>query len=256
MRHVDRVAPSDSLREIYEHRGELEYSEPGTLPDPRLSRKFERMMALVAGTLPAESLLDAGCGDGRFLAGIARLPGRPARLVGTDISERILDTARRWGERDGFDVELVRANIEALPFSDGSFDRVLSVQAIEHLLDPQTGVAELARVLGPGGKLILSTDSTNNLVSRAINAPRSILVGLLGLRGHLVRVHFPHLAFHPDEVVRMVEEAGLIVEHRETFAFHMDGVSTPIVTRLAAALDRGLSPHALGDIVAVVASKR
>jgi ubiquinone/menaquinone biosynthesis C-methylase UbiE len=252
---VNWIAPSDSLRDIYERRGEIEYFEPGTLPDPRVSRKFERMIGLVAETLPAESLLDAGCGDGRFLAGIAGLPNRPAHLVGTDISERILVTARRWAERDGFELELVRANMEMLPFPDASFDRVLSVQVIEHLLDPEAGLAELARVLRPGGKLVLSTDSSHNLVSRAINAPRSALVRLLALRGRRLRVHFPHSKFDPDELVRMVEGAGLAVEHRETFAFHVDGISTPAVARLAAAVDRALSPHSVGDIVAVVASK-
>ena len=247
--------PSDSLRDIYEHRGAIEYAAPGALPHPRLSRKFERMVALVAETLPAESLLDAGCGDGRFLAGIARLPNRPGRLVGADISQRILETAGQWSQRDGFELELVRANIEALPIPDASFDRVLCVQAIEHLLDPQAGLAEMARVLRPGGKLVLSTDSARNLVSRAINAPRTMAVRLVGLRGRRLKVHFPHRAFHPDEIVRMVEETGLAVEHRETFAFHVDGLSIPAVTRLAAAVDRAFSPHSVGDIVAVVASK-
>ena len=249
------AAPSDSLQEIYERRAAVEYAEPVELPDPAVSRKFERILVLVAETLPAESMLDVGCGDGRFLAGIARMPNCPRRLVGADISARILETARRWAERDGFKVELTRANMERLPFADASFDRVLTVQVIEHLLDPDTGVRELARVLRPEGRLILSTDSSRNYVSRTINAPRSLVIAALRLRGRRLKIHFPHRDFGLDEIRGMIERAGLIVEHSETFGFHVDGLNQPRVARMLARIDRRLSPHSLGDIVAVVAAK-
>lgn len=148
---VRQAAPSDDLREVYELRAELEYATPPPTPDLRLERKYQRLLELVAGTLPAPSLLDAGCGDGRYLAGIAQLADAPERLAGVDVSERILATAEQTLARVGASAVLVRANLESLPLPDGSFERVLCAQAIEHLRAPELGVAELARVLAPGG---------------------------------------------------------------------------------------------------------
>ena len=106
---VRQAAPSDDLREVYELRAELEYATPPPTPDLRLERKYQRLLELVAGTLPAPSLLDAGCGDGRYLAGIAQLADAPERLAGVDISERILATAEQTLARVGASAVLVRA---------------------------------------------------------------------------------------------------------------------------------------------------
>jgi 2-polyprenyl-3-methyl-5-hydroxy-6-metoxy-1,4-benzoquinol methylase len=247
--------PSDSLREVYERRAELQYAAPADLPDPRVDRKYARLTALVAATLPADSLLDAGCGDGRFLAAIARLPQRPAQLAGTDISERILHTAAETLAREGATAELVRANLERLPFPDAAFDRVLCVQVIEHLLDPPAGIAELARVLKPGGTLVLSTDNSRNVVSQVLNSPRTALVRALRLRGKHAAVSFPHRAFTAAEVVGDVRNSGLEVDHLETFRFHLDGLNVAAVSRVLNAIDAASPKHPWGDIIAVVARK-
>jgi ubiquinone/menaquinone biosynthesis C-methylase UbiE len=247
-------APSDRLAEVYDRRAAREYAEPADAPDPTLDRKFEGVRALAEAHLPCEAFLDAGCGDGRYLAA---LPSpRPSRIVGTDISERILATARAAAERAGVEAELVRGNLEALPLEDAAFDLVLCTQVLEHLLDPAAGVRELARVLRPGGRVVLTTDNRRALVSATLNAPRTLAVRLLGRRRD---PGFPHAAFTVSEVVGLVQASGLEVERATTFRFHLrpplDHTRVPALQRALNRLDKALPAHRVGDIVAVVARR-
>jgi SAM-dependent methyltransferase len=246
--------PSDRLRETYERRAELEYAEPAPPPDPRVDRKFERVWQLVSEHLPCDAFLDAGCGDGRHLAALARTGLRPSRVTGTDISARILETARAAAAP--LEPELVQANLEALPLEDGAFDLVLCTQVIEHLLDPAAGVRELARVLVPGGVLVLTTDNRRALVSKTLNAPRATVVRLLRLHPRYKRVEFPHADFTRAEAVALVAGAGLTVAHAETFRFTIARpLGRPAVQRLLNRIEKSLPAHGVGDLVAVVARK-
>jgi SAM-dependent methyltransferase len=244
------------LQEVYERRAELEYATPPAEPDLRIERKYQRLLEIVAGTLPATSLLDAGCGDGRYLAGIAQLSNAPQRLAGIDISERILATAEQTLARAGAWAVLMRANLESLPLPDGSFERILCAQAIEHLLAPELGVAELARVLAPGGRLVLSTDNARNNLTKALNLPRSAAVRMLGLSGRRRLVDFPHASFTRLQVADLVTGCGLEVERIETFRMHLQApLGGPRTTRFLNAVDRKSPRHPWGDIVVVVARK-
>jgi SAM-dependent methyltransferase len=241
--------PSDSLRELYERRAERRYAEPSS----RRGRKFEGVWALLETCLPCESFLDAGCGDGRYLVEVGQAAGR---LAGVDISERILATAREALERAGFPADLRQANLEGLLFEDGEFDLVLCSQVIEHLLAPERGLAELARVLRPGGRLLLTTDNARTL-SRVLNAPRTGV--LLLARGRKAAFEFPHRSFAVREIVGLVEAAGLRPKRVETFRFHLDKpldeAHVPFVQRALDALDCALPRHRFGDIVAVLARR-
>jgi len=242
--------PSDRLRELYEARAEQQYAAVVPLPDPRADRKFARICALVRGQLPCEAFLDAGCGDGRYLAALE--VELPARLAGVDISERILETARERVPR----ADLRQANLESLPFEDDEFDLVLSSQVIEHVVDRTAALRELARVLRPGGALVLSTDNKWNVVTRVLNAPRTAAAALLRLRGSRGLIESPATPYTGKSLRALVESAGLRIEHSETFRFHlMWPFALPPLVRGLNALDAHLPSHRVGDILVVVARK-
>jgi SAM-dependent methyltransferase len=101
------------------------------------------------GSEPADGrrLLDAGCGAGFNLLALAPL----GRAVGIDLAPEAIAFCRRRG------VRAVRASLLALPFPDAAFDAVTSFDVIYHawVTDDRRAVAEMARVLRPGGVLLV-----------------------------------------------------------------------------------------------------
>jgi SAM-dependent methyltransferase len=109
----------------------------------------------LAGQLPSRPacVLDLGCGPGGVLAAIGRQrPG--ARVVGVDVAARMLTEARRAGATLP-SASLVRADAVALPFPAGAFDAVTSHSFLYLAPDRAAVLAEAARVLRPGGRLLL-----------------------------------------------------------------------------------------------------
>jgi ubiquinone/menaquinone biosynthesis C-methylase UbiE len=101
---------------------------------------------------PGESLLDVGCGTGVLLEALSNsVPG--ARLSGADASPEMLRVARR---RLGGAVLLEQSRAESLPFSDASFDVVVSTNAFHYFRSPLGALEEMARVLRPNGRLVVT----------------------------------------------------------------------------------------------------
>lgn len=98
--------------------------------------------------LRGKELLDAGCGTGWFSRAAAE---RGAKVTSMDIGPRLLEKVAEKCES-----RRVEGNLLAMPFADASFDFIICTEAIEHTPEPRKAVAELCRVLRPGGTLALT----------------------------------------------------------------------------------------------------
>jgi len=100
------------------------------------------------------AILDVGCGTGRLLRSAAvRFPG--ARLVGVDAANEMVRQAEA-STPAGIAMEFQQAIAEELPFPNAQFDLVFSTVTFHHWRDQDKGIAEVARVLAPGGRWLLA----------------------------------------------------------------------------------------------------
>ena len=148
--HFDRLAP------IYER-----------LVPPPDQGVLGPLLALSSGHV----LLDAAGGTGRVSEAFAVSAGR---VVVCDASPRMLEQARKKG------LETVQAELEALPFADATFDRILLVDAFHHVKDQRVALRELLRVLKPSGRLVIEEPDLRRLPVKAV----SFLEKLFLMRSH------------------------------------------------------------------------
>jgi SAM-dependent methyltransferase len=108
---------------------------------------------------PGERVLDMGCGGGRHAFALYR---RGANVVALDLdAAELKDVAGMFAAiapevPEGATAQAVRGSAYALPFADASFDRIIAAEVLEHLPEDTRAMAELARVLKPGGSIAVT----------------------------------------------------------------------------------------------------
>jgi demethylmenaquinone methyltransferase / 2-methoxy-6-polyprenyl-1,4-benzoquinol methylase len=104
---------------------------------------------------PGSDALDICCGTGDLALELRRRIGPDGRVVGCDFSEPMLELARRKSGEEGLPVEFAWADALDLPYGDAGFDAVTVGFGARNLADLDRGLAEMARVLRPGGRLVI-----------------------------------------------------------------------------------------------------
>jgi demethylmenaquinone methyltransferase/2-methoxy-6-polyprenyl-1,4-benzoquinol methylase len=209
-----RLAP-DAVRSMFDRISPV-YDAMNRTMTMGLDQRWRR--ATVAAVVqPGDRVLDACCGTGD-LAVAAQDAG--ATVTGLDFSERMLERARRKSD----EIEWVQGDAEKLPFEDASFDAATVGFGVRNLADLERGLAELRRVLRPGGRVaILEITKPSGLLAPFYRLWFNGFVPLLGkvLPGGSAYTYLPASVRRfpgPDQLAGLLRGAGFEDVRWRTFA--------------------------------------
>jgi len=161
-----------------------------------------RYIAQCAGGLKGKQALDVGCGGGLLTEALA---AQGANATGIDLADDVLEVAKMHGLETGIKAGYQRISAEDLAAqSPASFDVVCCLEMLEHVPDPASVIAALARLCKPGGTVVLSTLNRN---------PKSFALAVLGAEyvlGLVPRGTHDYAKFiKPSELTAWARAAGL-----------------------------------------------
>lgn len=162
--------------------------------DPSHLKRIDRLLPLSAG----DRVLEVGCGRGHLTG---RLADRGIDVIGIDANPRAAEVA-------GSD-RIMTMRAETLEFDDATFDAVVSIHAIEHLPQLDAAVAEMARVLKPGGQALYIYPAEPVMGLYAV--PTSIILYGTPFKAREVHCH----KLWPAKLRRIMKPVGLLQTHSE-----------------------------------------
>jgi ubiquinone/menaquinone biosynthesis C-methylase UbiE/DNA-binding transcriptional ArsR family regulator len=171
--------------------------------------KVEAAILAAAGGQGVGRLVDLGAGTGRMLT---LLGGKAQSCLGLDLSQQMLNIARTHINEAGLKAELRHGDIFSTRLPDGCADLVTVHQVLHYLSDPAAAVAEAARLVAPGGRLLIVDFAPHKL--------------------EVLREQDQHrrLGFSDEEILRWLAAAGLAGEVRETLPPKGEGLTVKIWT--------------------------
>jgi ubiquinone/menaquinone biosynthesis C-methylase UbiE len=205
------------------------YDQWFATPIGSLVKKYESELILdFLKPAPGEMILDAGCGTGVFTCDII---SSGSQVIGLDISFPMLRRARE--KSGGVRFHPIWGDISILPFREESFDKVISVTALEFITDAKSAVAELFRVAKKGGVVVVATLNSrspwaarrreearkgHSIFSKAVLRSPDDMLALAPARG-VVRtaIHF-HKDDSPEKAVEMEREGRTMGSMTGAFA--------------------------------------
>lgn len=161
--NIDEVEPYQKAYFDQKGMSDFEITRPhgtGRLYEFLVDYKMRTMAQLVDESLDAAKILNICCGSGMEAEYFANLG---ARVTGVDISGGAVRGARARSKRFDFELKVIVADAESLPFKPGSFDFVFTHDGLHHLSDPEKGIAEMARVAKTG---IFFSEPADALITR------------------------------------------------------------------------------------------
>jgi SAM-dependent methyltransferase len=178
----------------------------------RLLPAAHEVVAL-AGVGPGMRVLDVGCGTGNAALLAAE---RAAHVTAVDPAPRLLEVARSRAAAAGLDLELLQGEAARLPVPDGGYDVVLSVFAAIFAPDARAALADMARVLAPGGRVVMSAWVPGGAISAMNRVAGEAVAEVLGTPPGP-----PGFPWHePPAVTALASDLGLNAEAQErTIAF-------------------------------------
>lgn len=192
-------------------------------------------------------ILDMPCGRGFYLNMFRYVSG--CRLVGAELDWPVLQKAgRHVGHLP--DIDLVNANIYALPFADNHFDGVILSEILEHIEDDVAGLKEIYRVMKPGAVVAITVPNANYpFWWDPINKTLETLFGTHIQHGPFAGIWANHVRLYEADALReAVSAAGFIVEEERAFTHH----SFPFIHNLVYGfgmplLESGLLPENMAN---------
>lgn len=201
---IDVEALNDRL--AIEHPIDRYYAD-SPLPIRLIERRRLAIIRDMVGDAAGLEVCEVGSGGGHVLAMFPQ-----ARLTAIDVSQVFLDTARR--NLTGYDVRFVKGEVQRLGLPAGSFDRIICTEVLEHTIDPDVILAEIARLLRPDGVAVITVPN-DPLIGRLKGLVRHTPVGWV-LRD---KIEWGGDAYHlhrwtPDEFGRVLSRHLHVAERR------------------------------------------